>query len=116
MKINNTNLTINVKDLDKSIAFYQSIGFHLDKRWGAHYAQLSAPDLVIGLHPTDENKLVNGSGNVSIGFTTDDFEATKTDLQRLSIAAVERSEAGGKFLHFSDPDGAALYFIEPVKH
>jgi len=25
----------------------------------------------------------------------------------------ERSEEGGQFLHFTDPDGTALYFIKP---
>ena len=50
--IKESNITINVKDIDKSISFYQSIGLKIKNRWGNHYAQLSAPGVVIGLHPT----------------------------------------------------------------
>jgi catechol 2,3-dioxygenase-like lactoylglutathione lyase family enzyme len=112
MTIKEANITINVKDLDNSISFYKSIGLIEQKRWGNHYAQLTAPDIVIGLHPSSDANLTNNSGNVSIGFTTDNFEETNTELRKLSIKVEERDEEGGRFLHFNDPDGTALYFIE----
>ena len=111
MNIKESNLTINVKDLDKSVSFYQSIGFTLKNRWGNFYAQMTAPGITIGLHPT--NNLTDNSGNVSIGFTTDNIEETKSALQKLSINATDRTEEGGQFLHFTDPDGTQLYFIKP---
>jgi predicted lactoylglutathione lyase len=113
MKIKESNITINVKDLNKSISFYESIGLTIKNRWGDFYAQLISPGIVIGLHPTDEVNLKGNSGNVSIGFTTDNFEEAKTLLQNLSIKITERQEEGGQFLHFTDPDGTALYFIKP---
>ena len=113
MTIKDSNVTINVKDMDKSISFYQSLGFAIKNRWGNHYAQLTAPGIVIGLHPSSNGNLAGNSGNVSIGFTTSDLQETKTSLQQLSINATERNEEGGQFLHFSDPDGTALYFIKP---
>lgn len=113
MTIKESNITINVKDMDKSISFYQSIGLTVKNRWGNYYAQLTAPGLVIGLHPTSDTNLTGGSGNVSIGFTTDTFEETKSALQKLSIETTDRQEEGGQFLHFNDPDGTALYFIKP---
>lgn len=113
MKITDTNVTINVKNLDTSISFYETIGFTVKNRWENYYAQLIAPGIVIGLHPTAGTALAEGSGNVSIGFTTDTFEKTKNELQKLSIKITERQEEGGQFLHFSDPDGTLLYFIKP---
>src|SRR6476646_10029846 len=113
MTIKQANVTINVKDMEAAISFYQSIGLAVKNRWGNYYAQLTAPGLVIGLHPTDDTNLTGGSGNVSIGFTTDNFEETKSSLQKLAIEAMGREEEGGQFLHFNDPDGTALYFIEP---
>lgn len=113
MTIKDSNITINVKDLDKSISFYTSIGFTVKNRWEHYYAQLTAPGVVIGLHPAGDNNLAGNSGNVSIGFTTDNIEETKSELQKLSIRTTDRLEEGGEFLHFSDPDGTALYFIKP---
>src|SRR6185295_16097182 len=101
MTIKESNLTINVKDMDRSISFYQSIGLTVKNRWGNYYAQLTAPGLVIGLHPTDDTNLAGGSGNVSIGFTTVNIEDTKSSLQQLAIEATGREEEGGQFLHFS---------------
>ena len=113
MTIKQANVTVNIKDMDQSISFYEAIGLTVKNRWGNYYAQLTAPGIDIGLHPTGNGNLAGNSGNVSIGFTTDNFDETKTFLQQLSIPVTERSEEGGQFLHFNDPDGTALYFIKP---
>ena len=111
MTIKQSNVTINIQDMDRSVSFYQSLGLELKNRWGNFYAQLAAPGIVIGLHPGNGN-LAGNSGNVSIGFTTDNIEETRSSLEKLSIAITERKEEGGEFLHFNDPDGTALYFIK----
>jgi catechol 2,3-dioxygenase-like lactoylglutathione lyase family enzyme len=49
MIITEANITINVRDLDKSVSFYQSIGLHLKSKWNNDYAQLTAPGVIIGL-------------------------------------------------------------------
>lgn len=113
MLIKKSNITINVKHLDKSISFYQSLGFTIKNRWENYYAQLTAPGIVIGLHPTEELIESTSEGHISIGFTTDNFEKAKTHLDKLSIKVQTREEEGGRFLHFSDPDGTALYFVMP---
>ena len=112
MVIKDSNLTIMVKDMDRSISFYQAIGFALKQRWSDHYAQLTAPGVLIGLHPTNDSSL-KGSGNTSIGFTTDNFGEAQSMLQKLSVDFQPREEEGGQFLHFADPDGTMLYFIKP---
>ena len=84
MSIKDSNITINVKDMEKSIAFYLSIGLTLKNRWGNYYAQITAPGLTIGLHPAKDENLTGGSGNLSIGFTTDNIEDTKAMLKKLS--------------------------------
>ena len=112
MTIKDSNVTIMLKDIDRSISFYQSIGFTVKNRWENHYAQLTAAGIVIGLHPTSDN-FSNSASHISIGFTTDNFEETKSLLCDLSIPVTARNEEGGQFLHFTDPDGTELYFINP---
>jgi len=102
-----------VKDISKSVSFYESIGFTLKNRWGDFYAQVTAPGITIGLHPSKKNEPIDSADNISIGFTTDNFDEAKTLLSTLSINTKSRDEEGGQFLHFSDPDGTALYFIKP---
>lgn len=111
MSIKDSHVTIMVKDMAKSISFYQSIGFTTKNRWGNHYTKLTAPGITIGFHPSTESS--TGSGNVSIGFATENFEQTRSLSGSLSIYSVERDEEGGQFIHFHDPDGTLLYFIRP---
>lgn len=111
MTIKNSNVTINVKNLEESISFYESIGLAAKSRWGNHYAQVVAPGITIGLHPSAN--LPGNSGNTSIGFTIDNFEEVQSSLQDLSIKTTTLEEEGGSFIFFNDPDGTALYFIKP---
>jgi len=113
MIIKDCNVTINVKSMDASISFYESLGLTVKNRWGNFYAQLAAPGIVIGLHPAAEANIKGNSGNVSIGFTTGNLEEADSLLQQLHIPVTSRKEEGGEFLHFTDPDGTALYFIKP---
>lgn len=110
MEITNSNLTIHVADLQRAITFYQSIGFTVNQVWEPYYAQLEAPNLTIGLHPS-KNKAPD-SGNLSIGFKVQDLELSKSELQKLSIPFEATHEEGGSFLHFADPDGTKLYFVK----
>ena len=112
MMINDSNVTIMVKDMDRSVDFYQSIGFEIKNRWGNHYAQVEAPGMVIGLHPAGDSS-AGSPGNVSLGFTTGDFEGAKSLLEKLPVNIFLRNEEGGRFIHFNEPDGTPLYFIEP---
>jgi catechol 2,3-dioxygenase-like lactoylglutathione lyase family enzyme len=113
MLIKESTITLNVKDLDKAIDFYQSLGMTLKNRWGNHYAMVTAPGITIGLHPTSDNNLKGNSGNASIGFTTENFDEARKNLEIAAIKFTERKEEGGEFLHFTDPDGTALYFYNP---
>jgi predicted enzyme related to lactoylglutathione lyase len=111
MKIKESNVTIMVKDMDVSIPFYQSLGVTLQDRWGNHYAQMTAPGIMLGIHPAGEKEF-NGSGNISIGFSIDNIEEAKALLAKLSIETKSTQDGGGQLLTFTDPDGTALYFVK----
>jgi len=112
LNITGTNVTIMVKSMDTAIAFYQTIGLTLKQRWGNHYAMVETAGLTIGIHPGGDETA--GSGTVSIGFMTPDIKEAKTLLENNYIAATYQEDGkSGIYLHFKDPDGTALYFVQP---
>jgi len=112
IRINSTNVTIMVHDMDKAISFYESIGVVLQQRWDDHYAMMSAPGLTIGLHPSDDPN--PNSGTLSIGFMIDSVEEAKALLEKNKIThSSEDDGKSGIYLHFKDPYGTVLYFVKP---
>ena len=109
--IKETNVTIMVRDMDKSIQFYESIGLTLKNRWDNHYAMMTTTGLTIGIHPGGEN--FQGSGNTSIGFMIDHIEDVKSLLAASNILYQQEDGKSGNYIKFSDPDGTLLYFVQP---
>ena len=114
MKLTGSNVTIMVKDMNKSIAFYEGIGLKLQQRWGDNYAMIDGPGITLGIHPGGDED--SGSGDLSIGFMVDNFDEAKSLLKKNNIAITQEAEDGksGSYLHFNDPDGTALYFVKPA--
>lgn len=113
LKINSTNVTIMVKDMDRSIQFYESIGLTLKQRWDNHYAMVETAGLTIGIHPGGDDN--SNSGSISIGFMIEDINEAKTLLEKNILSADAAIDDGksGIYINFKDPDGTALYFVQP---
>jgi len=111
MKLTNSNVTIMAKDLDKSIAFYESIGLKLQQRWDNHYAMISGPGVTLGIHPSEEKP--EGSGSVSIGFMIENVKEVEELLSKNKIKFKTEDGKSGTYTHFKDPDGTILYFVLP---
>ena len=111
LKIKDSNVTIMVKNLDKSIMFYEHLGLKIKNRWGNHYAQMMARDIVIGLHPTDED--LPDSSKISIGFSVDFIDDAKELLEENNIEFHFDEGKSGIYLHFHDIDRTNLYFVQP---
>lgn len=116
-KITGSNVTIMVRDMDRSIHFYESIGLHLKQRWDDHYAMLTAEGITLGIHPASDSMHKDAglqSGTVSIGFMIKDMKEAKELLDRNNILYNEQDDGkSGIYLHFTDPDGTVLYFVQP---
>jgi len=112
MKLNGSNVTIMVKDMSKSISFYESIGLKLKQQWGDNYAMVEGPGITLGIHPGGNS--TTSAGSISIGFMIDSCEETKSMLTKLNIPVTEQDDGkSGIYLHFKDPDGTTLYFVQP---
>jgi hypothetical protein len=112
IKINESNVTIIIANMDKAILFYESIGFELKNRWDDHYAMLSATGITIGLHPGREGEIKEDS-NISIGLMIDNADEAKELLERNNIDYKLDDGKSGIYLHFKDPDGTVIYFTVP---
>ncbi len=111
INIAGTNVTIMVKDMDASISFYESIGLTVQNRWENHYAMIGTTGITIGIHPAGDRIDLN-SGSVSIGFMLDNINEGKELLDTNSIVYKIDEGKSGTYLHFKDPDGTVLYFVE----
>ncbi len=111
IKINETNVTIMVKNLDESIKFYESIGLTLKQRWDNHYAMVVTKGITIGLHPSDKKE--PNSGTISIGFMVDSLATASAMLETNHITVRQDEGKSGRYLYFNDLDGTMLYFVEP---
>ena len=99
-----------VNNMDKAIEFYQGkLGLELLERYGDHYAEVQAPDLLIGLHPASE-KTVFGT-NMSIGLGVVDFDRTVDQLESKGLQ-LKITEDNIRLAYFNDPDGNSLFLAE----
>jgi catechol 2,3-dioxygenase-like lactoylglutathione lyase family enzyme len=112
LQITGSNVTIMVKDMDASIRFYEQLGLVVKQRWGDHYAMMTAEGITLGIHPASGGE--TNSGTVSIGFMIDKSSDAKAVLDSNKIAYKEENDGkSGLYLHFKDPDGTIVYFVEP---
>ena|ERR1043165_4302479 len=113
MKLNDSNVTIMVADMDKAVSFYENIGLTVKQRWGNNYAMMAGPGITLGIHPSDAKE--NSSGNLSIGFMIDDFKEGKAHLDKLGISYQAHEDGkSGQYINFKDPDGTLLYYVKPM--
>jgi predicted enzyme related to lactoylglutathione lyase len=97
--------------MDKAIEFYQDkLGLLLLNRYGDNYAEIQAPDLLIGLHPKTE-KVVQGN-NLSIGFGVVEFDSTIKELESRGIEFKLEKDGWIRLAHFTDVDNNHLFLAE----
>ncbi|WP_428742331.1 VOC family protein [Tenacibaculum sp.] len=100
-----------VSNLDQAVEFYHhKLGLELINRYGDHYAEIQAPDLLIGLHPTSD-KIVYGN-NLSIGFGITEFDATIKELEAKGIEFKLENDGWIRLAYFSDLNNNQLFLAE----
>jgi len=110
-KINNSNVTVMVSDMNKSVDFYtKGLGLDLKQRWEDYYAMVAAPGVIIGLHPAQ--KVNERPNDISIGFSIDNLTQVEDRLKELRIKYERAEDGGGYYFNFKDPDGTPLYFMQ----
>lgn len=97
--------------MDKAIQFYSDLlGLKLINRYENFYAEIQAPDLLIGLHPSSE-KIVHGN-NISIGLGVTDFDSTIKELESKGLKFDLEDDGWIRLAYFRDPDDNVLFLAE----
>ena len=104
-------VNVMISNMDAAIEFYVGIlGLELVNRYGNHYAEIQAPGLMLGLHPSSD-KITTGN-NLSIGFGITDFDVTLKNLQAKGIEFTIEQEGWIRLAYFTDPDQNQLFLAE----
>ena len=113
--ITETNATIMVGDMERSVDFYTNVlGLKLKARYGNQFAQITAPRTIIALHPrTEKESQSRSSPSVSIGFAVDDLDHSMEELRSKGVQFFNTSDdTQVKLAFFTDPDGNPLYLSQ----
>ena len=109
------NLTIMVSDMERSVRFYtEALGLGLKFRAGSEWAEVEAPGVSIGLHPSGGHSPTGAGGGMSLGLQVNDIEAAIEALKARGVAFPHGWRATGerRLANFSDPDGTPLYLFQ----
>ena len=109
------NLTIMVSDFDRAVRFYtETLGLTLKFRAGNDWAEIEAPGVAIGLHPSGGHSATGGAGGMSLGLMVTDIESAITTLQAKGVDFPRGWQPSGnlRLAPFADPDGTPLYLFQ----
>lgn len=115
------HVTIQVKNMDSSLEFYQNIvglSIRRDMRnipgHSIVFMSDKEGDTQVELIETPQNGCSYSGSGISIGFKTDDIHADHKKLQALSLSPGEiiSPVPGTYFFFFKDPDGLTLQFVQ----
>lgn len=104
------HLTLAVRDLGRSVAFYREVlGFRLVARWPAG-AYLLAGDLWVALivDPRTRTSRLPEYTHAAFSIDAGDFEAMARRITSSGAPTWKENESEGASLYFEDPDGHAL--------
>lgn len=104
-------INVMVSNMDDAVKFYSvTLGLELVNRYGDHYAEIQAPGLMIGLHPTSEK--ISIGNNISIGLGVINFDKTVENLKAKGIEFGIEEEEWIRLAHFTDHDNNQLFLAE----
>jgi catechol 2,3-dioxygenase-like lactoylglutathione lyase family enzyme len=118
--IKEANVTVIVSDMSKSIQFYtDTLGLQLKFQAGNEWAEVTAPGLTIGLHPTvrEHGSKPGTSESFSIGFIVDNLQKDMAALKSKGVVFSPNIIQDGpvKIAFFADPDKNPLYLSEVLE-
>jgi lactoylglutathione lyase len=114
-----------VKDLNKSIDFYNNVLGMEKKQESEDWVEFMKQGTVLALHPigkkskSDEQRKISRNsknGNILIGFNVSDLESVCNDLNKKNVKFYKdlKNESFGKHAIIEDPEGNLISLAEMV--
>lgn len=115
--------TINVKDMEQSLQFYQEIiGLNLNRKMkagpGMELAFLGTGETQVELIWNSKAGAVSFGSDISLGFEVDSLDKTIEFLKIRNIpihSGPFQPNPSVKFIHVLDPNGLRIQFVENIK-
>ena len=106
-------IVLSTDDLDASIAFYESLGFALKFRDGAHYAALDGGSITLALATSVDHPI---PGQVVVGIKTADVDAAAKAVEASGGGIVKGpyDDAHERRAVVYDHKGNGLVFYSPL--
>ena len=113
------NVILSVKDLDKSVSFYNEIIGLPIKQQRKSWVDLGSKGALISLHPASESSPHSGTSienGIAIGFLVGDIKSSIEELKSKGVKIhrdIEEKDAG-KNAVILDPDDYMISLFEPI--
>ena len=109
-----TTITLIVKDMNRSVAFYRDIvGLKLEMHT-PYWSSLSAGNITLGLHPESPHAKVAPGTGCTFGFEVADIQKVvqKLKAKDVPVPMEPRDDGFGWLAMFSDPDGYSVQLVQ----
>lgn len=116
-------VTINVKNMDESLRFYEEmIGLKVVRRMnpmpGTEIVFLGEGETQVELIRNERNSAPEYGKDISLGFVTNSVDREIGRLKAQGIGAIQgpfQPNPTIKFIYISDPNGVKIQFVENIK-
>jgi catechol 2,3-dioxygenase-like lactoylglutathione lyase family enzyme len=111
---NLSTITLIVKDMDRSVAFYRDVLGLKVQMHTPFWSGMDAGNIIVGLHPESEHSKVAPGGGCTFGFEVTDIQKTAADLKAkdTKFLVEPKREDFGWLAVFADPDGYSIVLAQ----
>ena len=114
-----------VKDVDRSLAFYTGLGFKIERRAGPAFASVSSGNLILwlsgpgssGSRPMPDGRQQEPGGWNRLVLEVEDLPSRVAAMKKEGFRFRNEIETGpgGKQIQLEDPDGNPVELFEPAE-
>lgn len=109
-----STITLIVKEMDQSVAFYRDILGLRVQMHTPYWSGMNTGNVVVGLHPESEHSKVAPGGGCTFGFEVSDIQKSAEELKSKGVKFLmePKREDFAWLAVFADPDGYSILLTQ----